>query len=310
MKLYKYRFTIKPKRELILPPYKGSTLRGVFGRGLRNLLCPDINRKCKECMAQDMCVCSYVFETSIVSEIKGQKKIIDVERPYIIEPPLDPINYYGLDDRLAFDFILIGPAVDYIHVCIKSFKERGDIGIGINNGKYFLENVISINKNIEKIIFDGNSYMDGSQIIESSELLNEGAELDLNRVTLRFLTPTRIKYENVIVQDFNFKIFIASLLRRLESIARIHCDEKWEFDNFKLIKRSEDIKTIYNNLKWKELKRKSNRQNIDVEINGIIGEITFEGELAEFMPFIKLGEFLHIGGDTVNGLGKYEIVGE
>jgi len=153
MKLSKYRFTIKPHRELILPPYKGSTLRGVFGRGLRDLLCPDTGRKCSECMSQDLCVYSYIFETSVLSEIRGQKKKIDAPRPFIIEPPLDPINYYGKDDRLAFHFILIGRAVDYIKICIKAFQERGDMGIGTNNGKYFLENVTCINKEIERIIF-------------------------------------------------------------------------------------------------------------------------------------------------------------
>jgi hypothetical protein len=310
MKLSKCRFVIKPQQQLILSPYKGSALRGVFGLGLRDLLCPDIKRKCNECMAQDICVYSYVFETSILSEIRGQQKKIDAPRPFIIEPPLDQINYYGMDDRLAFHFILIGRAVDYIKTCIKAFQERGDMGIGTNNGKYFLENVTSINKDIERIIFDANSYRDDCQIIESSELLNEGTRLNSNRVTLRFLTRARIKYEGYPVTDLDFEIFMVNLLGRLESIARVHCDEKWEFDKIGLIKRSKDIRTIHNDLKWKELKRRSNRQNIEMKKGGLLGDITFEGELAEFMPFIKLGEFLHIGAGTAYGLGKYEIMGE
>ncbi len=189
-------------------------------------------------MAQNMCVYSYVFETSILSDIRGQKKKIDAPRPFIIEPPLDQINYYGMDDRLVFHFILIGRAVDYIKICIKAFQERGDMGIGINNGKYFLENVTSINKDIERIIFDGNSYRDDCQTIESSELLNEGNKLNSNRVTLRFLTRARIKYEGDPVTDLDFEIFMVNLLGRLESIAWVHCDEKWEFDKIGLVKRS------------------------------------------------------------------------
>jgi len=45
-------------------------------------------------------------------------------------------------------------------------------------------------------------------------------------------------------------------------------------------------------------------------MGGFLGEITFEGELTEFLPFLKLGEYLHIGKGTVYGLGKYEIVGK
>ena len=47
-----------------------------------------------------------------------------------------------------------------------------------------------------------------------------------------------------------------------------------------------------------------------LKMGGFLGEITFEGDLAEFLPFLKLGEYLHIGKGTVYGLGKYEIVGE
>ena len=41
-----------------------------------------------------------------------------------------------------------------------------------------------------------------------------------------------------------------------------------------------------------------------------MGDITFEGELAEFLPFLRLGEYLHVGKGTVYGLGEYEIAGE
>ncbi|MCE8429907.1 MAG: CRISPR system precrRNA processing endoribonuclease RAMP protein Cas6 [Candidatus Methanoperedens sp.] len=47
-----------------------------------------------------------------------------------------------------------------------------------------------------------------------------------------------------------------------------------------------------------------------LKMGGFLGEITFEGDLNEFMPFLKLGEYLHIGKGTVFGLGKYEIIGE
>jgi len=44
-----------------------------------------------------------------------------------------------------------------------------------------------------------------------------------------------------------------------------------------------------------------------MKLGGVIGRIAFKGEIGEFMPFIKLGEFLHVGKGTTFGLGKYEI---
>ncbi len=42
-------------------------------------------------------------------------------------------------------------------------------------------------------------------------------------------------------------------------------------------------------------------------MGGFVGEATFSGDISEFLPFLKLGEYLHIGKGTVYGLGKYEI---
>ncbi|MDI7261613.1 MAG: CRISPR system precrRNA processing endoribonuclease RAMP protein Cas6, partial [Thermodesulfobacteriota bacterium] len=34
----------------------------------------------------------------------------------------------------------------------------------------------------------------------------------------------------------------------------------------------------------------------------------FEGDFEPFMPFLLLGEFIHVGKGTSFGLGKYEIM--
>ncbi len=63
-------------------------------------------------------------------------------------------------------------------------------------------------------------------------------------------------------------------------------------------------------LKWHDWERFSERQGTKLKMGGFLGEITFEGDLAEFIPFLVLGEYLHIGKGTVLGLGKYELEGE
>jgi CRISPR/Cas system endoribonuclease Cas6 (RAMP superfamily) len=44
-----------------------------------------------------------------------------------------------------------------------------------------------------------------------------------------------------------------------------------------------------------------------MKMGGFVGEITFQGELEQFLPFIALGEYIHVGKGTSFGLGKYEI---
>jgi CRISPR/Cas system endoribonuclease Cas6 (RAMP superfamily) len=43
---------------------------------------------------------------------------------------------------------------------------------------------------------------------------------------------------------------------------------------------------------------------------GFMGEITYEEELKEFWPYIKLGEYVHVGKGSGFGLGRYILSGK
>ena len=325
MKLAKYRFVIKPRSELILPAYKGSTFRGGFGHAFKRAVCADREGECAKCPLQSKCVYSYVFETKLFSQSEkpllktltqtpqeGEGKRLKntyVPHPFVIEPPLEERQRYEIDDKLSFHLILVGRAVDYIPYFIFAFEELGRIGIGKNRGKYRLEKVISINKERGIIIYDGKSHIrDEYGVIDSVNLVLEALQLDYHQITLRFLTPTRIKYKGKLTKDIDFEVVMRNLLRRLSWLAEVHCEEKWDMDWKGLINRAKErVSTVHSDLRWHDWERYSQRQATKLKMGGFLGEITFEGDLTEFLPVLKLGEYLHIGKGTVYGLGKYEI---
>ncbi len=308
MKLANYRIAITPKTNLTLPPYKGSTFRGGFGHALRRVICTNRGEACISCTLRSTCIYPYIFETTSPKDEKSE----DSPHPFIIEPPIDEKQHYTTDDQLNLHLILIGRAIDYIPYFILAFEELGRIGIGSDRGKYRIERVTNISREKEALIYDGNSHIrDDYQVIDSADLFNETSQLDRQQITLRFLTPTRIKYKGKLTKDLNFEIVLRNLLRRLSWLAEIHCDEKWDIDYKTLIKSAKErVKTVYSDLRWHDWERYSQRQDKKLKMGGFMGDITFEGDLAEFLPFLKLGEYLHIGKGTVYGLGKYEIVGE
>ena len=53
--------------------------------------------------------------------------------------------------------------------------------------------------------------------------------------------------------------------------------------------------------------RYSARQETTMLMGGLVGSVTFEGSLAEFLPFLELGELIHVGKGTVMGLGQYRL---
>ena len=309
MKLAKYRFIIKPRSELILPAYKGSTFRGGFGHAFKRAVCTVREGDCAKCMLQSKCVYSYVFETKLFSQSE-QLKNTHVPHPFVIEPPLEEKQRYGIDDKLDFHLILVCRAIDYIPYFIFAFEELGRIGLGKNKGKYRLEKVISINENKDRdiLIYDGESHIrEAWAVIDSADLLR--SQLNYHQISLRFLTPTRIKYKGKLTKNIDFEIVMRNLLRRLSWLAEVHCDEKWDMDWKGLINRAKErVKTVHSDLWWHDWERYSQRQATKLKMGGFLGEITFEGGLAEFVPFLKLGEYLHIGKGTVYGLGKYEMI--
>jgi hypothetical protein len=42
-------------------------------------------------------------------------------------------------------------------------------------------------------------------------------------------------------------------------------------------------------------------------LGGFVGTATFASDLGAFMPFLRLGEAVHIGEGTAFGLGRYRI---
>jgi len=44
-----------------------------------------------------------------------------------------------------------------------------------------------------------------------------------------------------------------------------------------------------------------------MKMGGFMGEITYEGDFEPFQPYIKLGEYVHVGKGSSFGLGRLEI---
>jgi CRISPR-associated endoribonuclease Cas6 len=307
MKLSKYRFIIKPQKELILPTYKGSTFRGGFGHAFKSAVCAQREKECRECMLMHSCIYCYVFDTTFPGECEQDEH---VPHPFIIEPPLDKRRLFGTEDRLCFDLILVGRAADYIPYFILAFEKLGEMGIGQNKGKYWIEKVTGLSKDREFLIYDGSSHLKYDfQVIDSAEIIHDAAQLNYHQVALRFLTPTRIKHNGKLTMNMEFEVVMRNLMRRLSWLARVHCGEKWEIGWSDIIRKAREVRIIDADLVWYDWERYSQRQGTRMKMGGFLGEIEFEGKLAEFMPWLKLGEYLHIGKGTVYGLGKYEIEG-
>ena len=130
-----------------------------------------------------------------------------------------------------------------------------------------------------------------------------------SQIRISFLTPTRLKYEGGFVsEDLEFHILFRNLLRRISLLSYFHCGHRLDDTGFRdLIEQARNIKTINQKLSWHDWERYSNRQETKMKMGGLIGEITYEGDFTLFWPYIRLGEYVHVGKGSSFGLGRYSI---
>ena len=113
-------------------------------------------------------------------------------------------------------------------------------------------------------------------------------------IELEFITPTSIKVDGKWTGKLTFERLIRNLLRRIRFLSYFHCGEDLDVDAHGLIAASAAVHHD-SCLKWLRKDRYSYRAEKSVPMGGFIGKIRFSGELEPFLPFIYLGEYLHIG---------------
>ena len=132
------------------------------------------------------------------------------------------------------------------------------------------------------------------------------ASHNTDEIELAFLTPTSIKVNGKWTNNLTFEHFIRNLLRRIRFLSYFHCGEDLDIDARGLIEASTSVDHD-SRLKWLRRDRYSYRAEKSVPMGGFIGKVRFEGKLEPFLPFIYLGEYLHIGHHTAFGFGQYRL---
>lgn len=313
MRAAPFDFRIEALDPLFLPAYKGSTLRGGFGHAFKKVVCALKNRECRDCLLESKCVYAYVFETRPPPGTQIMRKYVAAPHPFLIEPPDDKRRDFRAGEVLSFRFLLIGKAIDYLPYFVYAFEELGKIGIGKGKGRYAVKEVLCIGKEGEAVtIYDAvtKTLSPADPMTIHIDCASTGAkERNIRHVTLAFLTPTRILYEGHLTLDIEFHMLIRALLRRLSLLSYFHGNGNPSTCDFRgFIERAKSVRVGERNLRWYDWERYSGRQDTRMKMGGFVGTITFEGEIAHFLPILEAGEIVHVGKGTTFGLGKYEIM--
>lgn len=314
LRIAKYRFTLEALERLELPAYKGSTLRGGFGHVFKRTVCFQKDAQtCDTCLLKNNCPYGYLFETSPPADAEVLRTYSDVPLPFVIEPPLDRRTRYQPGDLLEFGLVLVGKAINYLPYFVVVFRELGRVGIGHGRGKFVLQRIAAVQPldGTEALVYDGVDVIvrDQDLSVGYAEVEARARGLPEGRVTVNFLTPTRMKHKGKYVERPEFHVLVRNILRRVSSLYYFHCGERWETDYRGTIEAAKRVRLAEAGTGWVDWERYSRRQQQRMNLGGLVGQATYEGDLPSFLPLLVLGELVHVGKGTVFGNGCYELKG-
>jgi hypothetical protein len=121
---------------------------------------------------------------------------------------------------------------------------------------------------------------------------------------VRFVTPTDLK--NAPTPEFG--VLFARLRDRLSTLRSLYGSGPLEVDFRAIGERAEKVKMTRCEVRTLEVDRRSGRTGQVHGIGGLVGVAEYEGELAEFLPYLRAGRWVGVGRHTVWGTGEIEVV--
>lgn len=294
---------------LVLPAYQGSTFRGALGHALKRVVCVVDHRDCPRCLLRDRCVYATCFESLTPPDTTALRRNSHRPHPFVLEPPLEERRQYAPGDALTVGLVLIGQAIESLPYFLLALRTMGQDGIGAGRGRFTVEEVLAVGSALRISITSPRSAAPASVPPPMTvEALLRPDDATATRLHLRFLTPTRLKTNGRLTDQLDFATLFSRLLDRLSSLARFYCGAALDLD-FRAEKQAAlAVRTVEQQLVWRDWERYSARQDTRMALGGLVGEAVYQGELGRFLPYLRLGELVHVGNGTAFGLGAFRIV--
>jgi len=127
-------------------------------------------------------------------------------------------------------------------------------------------------------------------------------------VSIRFLTPVLLKQQEKWVRPV-FGSLMRRLRDRIQALAYFYCGAPMDMDFQAFGQGADSIRTLHEDLQWVEEDRYSRYRDLTHTLKGYVGSVTFQGDMAQFIPFLRMGEYVHVGKAAVFGQGWYQIEG-
>ena len=125
----------------------------------------------------------------------------------------------------------------------------------------------------------------------------------VSRIRVEFQTPTDLKIA-FSFRDAEFSILLARARDRVSTLRSLYGAGPLEVDFRGVAERARSVKTVRNELRQVKVERRSSRTGQRHGIGGLAGFTEYEGDLAEFMPYLEAAFWTGVGRHCTWGNGQ------
>jgi hypothetical protein len=293
-RFYPFRFHFRALDSIHFPAGQSSNiLRGAFGTIFRRIACLPECPGARTCQRRQTCPYALIFEPGGEPRAQGRgpSGLADRPRPFVFRANHLDGRIIGGAVEFYFDLNLFDlRGEDTIGCFTRSFEELAQEGLGPRRGRAELISVEHRNGTTEPLALS----------------LDPPAE-PVGRVRVRFLTPTELKSGNELAERPEFGILAARVRDRVATLAELYGQEALDIDFRGFGERARQVKMTRCQTAQVAAKRRSSRTGQVHSIGGFTGEAEYQGDLAEFVPYLQAAAWTGVGRQTVWGKGQLEI---
>ncbi len=277
-------------------------IRGAFGTIFRGIACVPQCTEVRTCERRADCPYAQIFEPSTYAA--GPSGLADWPRPFVFRAThldgatIQPGSAFHFDLNL-FDV----RKLEVLAYFVLAFAQLAREGLGARRGAVELTTVEHLDEGRSPIacIYNGTSLRPAAAPF-TIDLDPPAAAV--TRLRIRFVTPTELKSAQQLAARPEFGILMARLRDRISTLRELYGPGPLALDFRDFGKRAAEIRLTRCDIRHLDAERRSSRTGQTHSIGGFVGEAEYEGDLTEFMPYLRAGQWTGVGRQTVWGKGE------
>ncbi len=305
---YRFRFHFRAAGPVHFPAYKsGNIVRGAFGGIFRKLVCVPGCDDAKTCRTRATCPYARVFEPR-AARGDGPSGLADWPRPFVFRAAHLDGRTVRAGEAFHFDvhlFDVRDPALPYFVLAFAQLAREG-LGPGRARAELAAVDQLDLSGAATARVFDGERFRTHGLAAPNSVDPTAPA-VPTSRVRVRFVTPTELKSGHELAERPEFGILFGRLRDRISTLRALYGAGPLEIDFHAMGERAAAVRMTRCELRKTEVERLSSRTGQRHPLGGFVGEAQYEGDLGEFLPYLRLGKWVGVGRQTVWGKGELEV---